>query len=447
MSFGKIIQSDDTISTIPGSPSAILYSSSHSRSRELGRQMKSIGANVEVISDIEEAKRKIENENINILIVDVSGFDPTGVSLLNWFNNHANRKRINSLGIITSATTMMPKHTYRFNCDNTFTVGDITFDELATVLLTLFATGTYVKWLRIATESYHQAKQALATGFNEAKAVLLLGEAGVGRDAFSQVAHEMGIRKNHRFIYANCRMLGGYKAMSLKTRHARIEVERNLKALMAEANGGTLYFHEADLLPKEVQNILADVIHRNTFCEPGTRKNRKFTGLTIVSVRNSRVNKLTKELLEVVSPITLRIPPLAECKDDIIVLAECFLTHFCMMESYPLMRFSDRAKDTLVNHSWTGNIRELYAVVTRAAQISNKKVINSSHLNLVDVPDEAGSNRPVNHKSAIKKALKEAKGKKAGAARILGVSRQHLYRWMKQYGIPNDYPWLDDIED
>jgi len=226
-----------------------------------------------------------------------------------------------------------------------------------------------------------------------------------------------------------------------------VDVERNLRALMAEANGGTLYFHEADLLPKEVQNILAGVIRKNTFCEPGTKKSRKFTGLTIVSVRNSRVNKLTKDLRDVVNPITLRIPPLSECKDDIIVLAKCFLDHFCIKESFPKMQFSDRAKDALVNHTWTGNIRELYAVVTRAAQVSNKKTINRADLNLVDVPDEKNSKRPVSHKSSVMKALREAKGKKARAARILGITRQHLYRWMKKHGIPKDYPNGEDNDD
>lgn len=428
-------------------PSAILYSSSFTRSRELGDQMKAIGAHIEVITNMDEAKRKIEAENVSILIVDVSGFDPAGVNMLNWFNNHAQRKKIHSLGILTSATTMIPKHTYRFNCDNTFTVGETTFDDLSSVLLALYNTGSSMKWHRIATEAYHQAKTALTTRSSEAKAVLLLGEAGVGRDAFAQVAHEKGMRKEHKFVYANCRIIGGMKTMPLKTGRAKVDVERNLRALMAEANGGTLYFHEADLLPKEVQNILAGVIRKNTFCEPGTKKSRKFTGLTIVSVRNSRVNKLTKDLRDVVNPITLRIPPLSECKDDIIVLAKCFLDHFCIKESFPKMQFSDRAKDALVNHTWTGNIRELYAVVTRAAQVSNKKTINRADLNLVDVPDEKNSKRPVSHKSSVMKALREAKGKKARAARILGITRQHLYRWMKKHGIPKDYPNGEDNDD
>jgi len=113
---------------------------------------------------------------------------------------------------------MIPKHTYRFNCDNTFTVGKRHSYDLSSVLLALYNTGSSMKWHRIATEAYHQAKTALTTRSSEAKAVLLLGEAGVGRDAFAQVAHEKGMRKEHKFVYANCRIIGGMKTMPLKIR-------------------------------------------------------------------------------------------------------------------------------------------------------------------------------------------------------------------------------------
>lgn len=429
-------------------PGAILYSSSHVRSAELGKQLKAIGANVQVISDMALAKKKIESENHGFLISDVSGFDPGGVNMLNWFISHIRKKSVKSLGIITSADTLIPKCTYHLNYDNTFTVGDITFDEIASVLLSLYGTGgSSSKWLKTASDYYHQARTALATGKEEHKVVLLLGEAGVGRDAFAQIAHEMGERKDHKFVFADCRQHQGKKFFPLLTDKAREDVERNIQGLMAEADGGTLYFHEAGLLPEELQNILAKVIRRNKYREPGTGKLKKFSGLTIVSVRGSNSKSLTKTLQDVVDPITLRIPSLAKCKDDILLLADYFLSHHCMKEGLSKMQLSDRSKDELNKHAWTGNIRELYAVITRAVQSSNKKTITPADLNLVDVPDEKSSKRPVSHKAQVKKALREAKGKKARAARILGTTRPTLYRWMKKYNIPDDYPNGEKEED
>ncbi|MCM1141627.1 MAG: sigma 54-interacting transcriptional regulator [Muribaculum sp.] len=428
--------------TNPAPYDAILYSSSYVRSQELGEQMKAIGANVQVLSDMSVAKQKIEEEKRGFLIADVSGFDPAGVNMLNWFNSHIHNRKVKSLGIITSAATLIPKCTYHINYDNSFTVGDITFDEIASVLLSMYGTGggTSSKWLKTASTNYHQAHHALVTGKEEGKVVLLLGEAGVGRDAFAQIAHEMGDRKDHKFVYVDCRLHSGEKHIKLTTAKSRTVVERNLQGLLAEAEGGTLYFHEATLLPKDVQNILANVILRNKYREPGTNKLQKFTGLTIVSVTGSNSNALSADLRRVVNPITLRIPSLSKCKDDIVPLAEYFLSHFCMKEHIRPMKLSNKAKDMLIKHEWEGNIRELFAVITRGAQVSDKRTISDKDLNLTDVMDEKSTKRPVTKKARLKKALKEAKGSKARAARILGTTRTSIYRWMKEFDIPANYP-------
>lgn len=425
---------------MPQMPEAILYSSSHVRSELLGKQMRDIGANVRIVSDMALAKKKIEENDYEFLIADVSGFDPLGINMLNWFNHYAKKRKVKSLGIITSAATLVPKYNYHINYDNMFTVGDIIFDELATALFSLYASSTPIKWLKLCSDAYRFGKTALETSHNDCKAVLLLGEPGVGKDAFSQIAHEVSIRRDGKFVYADCRIHCGRKYTQLSTDKARSEVEKNLYGLLAEADGGTLYFHQANLLPKDVQCILAKVLRKNVFRTPGSTRQHKFSGLTIVSMCESSPKKLTKELFNVVSPVTLRIPSLVQCKDDILILAEYFLSQFCIKESLPLLTLSSQAKDELLNHHWTGNIRELFAVITRAAQISNKKVITKSDLNLIDVPDEHATKRPVNHKAYVKKALREAKGKKAKAARILGTTRQNLYRWMEKYDIPIDYP-------
>ena len=170
--------------------------------------------------------------------------------MLNWFNHHIHKRKVKSLGILTSAATLIPKCTYHINYDNTFTVGDITFDEVATALFSLYASNYPIKWLKLCSDAYHYGKTALTTGINESKVVLLLGDPGVGKDAFSLIAHEVGERKDCKFIYADCRLHSGRKYTRLLTDKAKSEVEKNLQGLMAEADGGTLYFHQANLLPK-----------------------------------------------------------------------------------------------------------------------------------------------------------------------------------------------------
>lgn len=86
----------------PKFPNAILYSSSYSRSELLGEQMRDIGANVHIVSDMALAKKKIEENEYGFLIADVSGFDPLGINMLNWFNHYAHKRKVKSLGIITA---------------------------------------------------------------------------------------------------------------------------------------------------------------------------------------------------------------------------------------------------------------------------------------------------------------------------------------------------------
>lgn len=439
MSSDKKFTSETPVLSKEEGNGAILFSSSHERSEQLGKSMEAIGAKVRVISNMDEAKKIIADEDHGFLISDVSGFDPSGINMLNWFNGHIHKKRVRSLGIITSADTIIPKSTYQRQFDNTFTVGEITIDEIASVLLSLYSSNAPLKWLTAATEYYHEARKRLTTGEAEGKVVLLLGAPGVGRDAFAQIAHEMGERKDHKFVFADCRLRTGKKPAKIRTNKEIDSVERNLQALMAEAEGGTLYFHEAGLLPKDFQSVLAKVIKRNKYREPGDGKLHRFTGLTIVSVEGYSYGKLSKELSDVVSPITLRIPPLSKCKDDIIPLAEHFIAHFCMREGIESITMTGAAKDALLRHEWSGNIRELFAVVTRAAQESNKKRIEKTGLNMQDVSNEKDSDRPVTTKSKLMKALRDAKGKKAKAARIIGTSRQHVYRLMELFGIPQDY--------
>ena len=171
---------DDKSLDKPQMPEAILYSSSHVRSELLGAQMRGIGANVQIVSDMAQAKKKIEENDYGFLIADVSGFDPLGINMLNWFNHYANKRKVKSLGIITSAATLVPKYNYHINYDNMFTVGDIIFDEVATALFSLYASSSPIKWLKLCSDAYHYGKTALDTSHNDCIAVLLLGEPGVG---------------------------------------------------------------------------------------------------------------------------------------------------------------------------------------------------------------------------------------------------------------------------
>lgn len=425
-----------------GEQTAILFSSNPERGRQLQKLMDSIGAKFDITSDPETAKKMIEAVGHELLISDVSGFDPNGINMLNWFNLNRHKRQVNSLGIITAATPLVPKVTYKISYDHTFIQGDITFDNLTTAMLTLYSHNSPIEWLKRSTNAYHIGHEKLKSIKDGPHVVLLTGELGVGKDSFAQIAHEKGGRREHKFVHVDCSLerdmsyIKGTKAVNRK------EMERNIQALMAEADHGTLYFHEAGQLPMDVQNILADVISKNVYTVPGTGGKKKFSGLTIISVdstmkQNIVKGKFSASLFDVSSPITVTIPSLTECKQDIVPLADAFLKGFCMKEGLPIMEISVNAQKTLRKHIWTGNVRELYSVITRAAAQCDQRSIKVTDLSLQSSHEE--EEKPTNHKAVVKKALRDGRGNKAKAGRILGTTRQTIYRWMKKYDIPDGY--------
>lgn len=425
-------------------PHAVLYSSDKSRCIDLAELLRSVGATVEVVSETNTAKHLLVDGKHNLFISDVSGFDSHGINMLHWYNHHQIAAKVKSLGIITPVTDIIPKFTYSINYDNRFSAGDTTFDNMSSVLFSLYAANSPVSWLKKASDAYHKAKSELEQNGPKSKVVLLLGEIGVGKESFAQIAHQTGGRKDCRFVHVECKLNGDIPFLRMSFNPDEVKsIERNIRNLFADADGGTLYFHGVDNLPPDVQNILAKVIESNTYIEPGTGKRKRFSGLTILSADGDLCRaivrgRFSQKLFDTISPVTIRIPALSECKSDIIPLAESFLTHFCISESLPMLSLSNESKKKLTSHVWTGNVRELYSVITRAAMHSNRKKIQPSDINLIDYSDE--SERPASKRARVKKALRDAGGKKAKAARRLGVTRKTLYRWMADLKISLDYP-------
>jgi DNA-binding NtrC family response regulator len=127
----------------------------------------------------------------------------------------------------------------------------------------------------------------------------------------------------------------------------------------------------------------------------------------------------------------LRVPPLAERRDDVLPLALHFLG-----DAAP--RLSDAARELLLAHAWPGNVRELKNVMARAALLAGDGPVGPAHLRL-DPPASAAAvhARSLDEPSreAVAAALAEAQGVVARAAAALGLSRQALYRRMERYAM------------
>ena len=135
----------------------------------------------------------------------------------------------------------------------------------------------------------------------------------------------------------------------------------------------------------------------------------------------------------------LEIPPLRECREDILPLANFFLNEMNATLKKSVTGFDAEAQRLLCNYRWLGNVRELKQTIQSAVLLTGEGLITVDTLEVEDVEPESSSDFALvderMQKERIKKALKETGGNKRQAARLLGTTPPTLYKKMEQYNI------------
>jgi DNA-binding NtrC family response regulator len=197
------------------------------------------------------------------------------------------------------------------------------------------------------------------------------------------------------------------------------------------AHGGTLFLDEIGNLPLLGQAKLLRVLQTGEFERLGSTVTQRVT-VRILSATNSDLRRaidagrFREDLFYRLNVIELHVPPLAERHDDILPLAKGFLA-----AGFELSRSAEQG---LLSYSWPGNVRELKNAMQRACLLSPTKTIDLGALGL-PAPARRDRDEPEVDRAAIERALSQAGGVVARAARELGLSRQALYRRMEKLGI------------
>ena len=135
----------------------------------------------------------------------------------------------------------------------------------------------------------------------------------------------------------------------------------------------------------------------------------------------------------------MEIPPLRECREDILPLANFFLNEMNATLKKSVTGFDAEAQRLLCNYRWLGNVRELKQTIQSAVLLTGEGLITVDTLEVEDVEPESSSDFALvderMQKERIKKALKETGGNKRQAARLLGTTPPTLYKKMEQYNI------------
>lgn len=282
--------------------------------------------------------------------------------------------------------------------------------------------------------------------------ILITGESGVGKEVIAQAVHDLSLRTNKPFIKVSCAALPetlleaelfGYERGAFTGAVARREGRFEL------AHGGTLFLDEVGEINPAIQVKLLRVLQNGEFERLGSGKTFKadvrLIAATNVPLKEAVDNKKFREdLFYRLNVINIQIPPLRDRKEDIPLLAHHFLQMYCRKNDKKITDFSREALDVLTNYAWPGNVRELENTVERAVVLTRgnqitidvvpDEILSCAQENPNIAIDERSINIPIGmplkeiERRVMEATLRQSKGDKNIASKLLGISTRTIYR-------------------
>lgn len=277
--------------------------------------------------------------------------------------------------------------------------------------------------------------------------VLLLGENGTGKEMIANAIHINSKRRSNPFVMVN---LGGI-SQSLFESEMFGHVKGAFTGAVAPRKGrfeladkGTIFLDEIGDLALSSQVKMLRVLQQHTFEVLGDSRPRK-VDIRVVCATNADIPAMVAEgtfredLFYRINLITLRVPPLRERADDIPLLVRHFMASFASASGSAVKEIDADAMEYLTRLQYPGNIRQLKNMIERAVLMGGERLVTS------DFSSQPGAESEVERHirgtladtelTAIEQALERTNGNHTAAARILGVTRQTLYRRMAKYGL------------
>ena len=287
----------------------------------------------------------------------------------------------------------------------------------------------------------HKIKLVASTNMS----VLILGESGTGKEHIAEKIHARSKRSAGPFIAVDCGLLSKELAASELFGHEKgafTGAESKKQGFWDEAAGGTLFLDEIGNLPPEVQQMLLRALEAKRYRPTGGSKDKK-ADVRIIAATNEDLltaiaeKRFRADLYQRLKEYTLHIPPLRECKEDIMPLVDFFRQLANEELEKQVKGFDAEAKKQLLAYTWGGNVRELKRVVRMAVLHTKGDTVTADTLEFDEMPLVSDASLTLNdmEKKQIIHALEQAKGNRTLAAALLKIGRTTLYNKMKAYGI------------
>jgi DNA-binding NtrC family response regulator len=277
--------------------------------------------------------------------------------------------------------------------------------------------------------------------------VLITGENGTGKSLVARAIHAVSARASHAMITVN---MGGLSETLFESelfghvKGAFTDAKADRTGRFELADESTLFMDEIANIPLAQQAKLLRVIETGEFERVGSSKTLH-ANVRIISATNANLeNEVTagrfrQDLLFRLNTIQIALPPLRDRRDDIMPLANTFLSQHAEHYRKQIAGFDDTARECLLQHRFPGNVRELDHIVERAVLMAQDQQICAGDLGLTNGIGEPRDLEEMSLEQVeaflIKKALARNDGNARKAAEALGLSRSAFYRRLQQYGL------------
>lgn len=406
----------------------LIFSNGQERLNTLLQGIPDLPNIVDTTVKVDEAMDLIKKNHYNFFIADVSADEPIGKQLLTWVSIHHPGLKPFFLGEQRVPSMMID--IWQLKPTPMLERMNEGVDPLVAPMHILYSEETPVKWMYNAKCECLKMRNRVAESKN--RTVLLIGDYGTGKAAMAQIAHFNSERAKGRFVFVNC----GREGRRHTNKWSELDEKTFTSALhhvIELSQGGTLYFHDIEMLSKNEQRILVGELKRINAAKGDDAVPLLVICTTKLSMKKADV-LLMPELNEQIGDNIMQLDTLETHRSELGEIATQLLRAYCKSLKRTEKHFTQEALNMIVSHNWTDNMRGLFRVIMNAVMLCQGRFIKPEHLDLTNHMDKANHIIGTAHEIII--ALERNNGNAKAAAEELGISRNCLYERMKEYGVP-----------
>ena len=275
--------------------------------------------------------------------------------------------------------------------------------------------------------------------------VLIIGESGVGKEIIPRIIHDNSPRRREKYFAINCGSIPEGTIDSELFGHEKGSFTGAIgesEGYFGTANKGTIFLDEVGELPLATQARLLRVLETGEYIRVGGQEIRK-TNVRIVAATNVNMQKAVSEgrfredLYYRLNTIPVKMPPLRERGNDILLLFKLFTMQMAEKYNIPRITLTEDAKKIMLKYKWPGNVRQLKNITEQMSVLSTEREIDANTIHqfipedpestqLAMIPTQGGAHSYENERELLYKILYELRGNVSEMRREMNDMRKKI---------------------